>query len=109
MNAYKSYKKRERDKELYQIAMDNCDAYVEHMDLIVLDVLHTEFGFGAERLKRVYTEIEKRFNKYRQYMADNDNTKFNDGVERDDTWVLKRNLKEIGFDYDAIVAEAMEG
>ena len=109
MNAYKNYKKRELDKTMYQIAMDNCDAYIEHMDLIILDVLHTEFGFGAERLKRVYREIERRFNEYRRYMADGDNTKFNDGIERDDTWALKRNLREIGFDYDAVVAEIIRG
>lgn len=109
MNAYKNYKKRELDKAMYQVAMDNCDAYIEHMDLIILDVLHSEFGFGAERLKRVYREIDRRFNEYRRYMADGDNTKFNDGVERDDTWALKRNLRAIGFDYDAVVAEIVEG
>lgn len=109
MNAYKNYKKRERDAETYKIVMDNCDAYIEHMDLIILDILHTDFGFGAERLKRVYREIDRRFNEYRRYMADGDNTKFNDGVERDDTWKLKRDLREIGFDYDAIVAEILEG
>lgn len=76
MNAYKNYKKRELDKAMYQVAMDNCDAYIEHMYLIILDVLHTDFGFGAER---------------------------------DDTWALKRNLRAIGFDYDAVVAEIVGG
>lgn len=105
MNVYDAYKRRKDNAEMKRIVMENCDAYIEHMDLILLDVLHTEEGFGAKRLKRVYRKIEKRFNEYRRYMADNDHTKFNDGVERDDTYALKKRLKEIGFDYDEMVAE----
>ncbi len=100
MNAYKKYQERQKNQEIKRITEENCDAYIEHMDLIVLHILHTEFGFGASRLKKVYHLIDKRYEEYRRYMSINDKTKFNDGTERDDTATLKDHLRKIGFDYD---------
>ena len=104
----RKYRERQRDQAIKRITTENCDAYIEHMDLIVLHILHTEFGFGASRLKRVYQLIDKRYEEYRRYMAVNDKTKFNDGPERDDTATLKDNLRKIGFDYDEEVRKGIE-
>ena len=108
MNAYKKYQERQKNQEIKRITTENCDAYIEHMDLIVIHILHTEFGFGASRLKRVYQLIDKRYEEYRRYMAVNDKTKFNDGQERDDTATLKDDLRKIGFDYDEEVRKGIE-
>lgn len=88
------------------------DKYVEHADMIALMVLYESFGFGAKRLKDFYSQLAPMFDRYKFYMADNDKTKFNstdkvtgEPIIRDDTWVLKRDLKEIGFDFDEIVNE----
>ena len=108
MNAWKNYVERQKNQEVKKIVTDNCDAYIEHMDLIILHILHTEFGFGAQRLRKVYKEIDKRFTEFKRYMADNDRAKFNDGVERDDTFALKQRLREIGFDYDEEVKKATQ-
>lgn len=107
MNAYKKYKQRQAEAQKNRVIMESIDAYVEHMDLIMLSVLHTDFGFGATRLKRVYRALDKRFEEYRFYMGDTDRTCFNDDEERMDTWKLKRDLREIGFDYDEIVQEIL--
>ncbi len=112
MNAYKLQKKRQEEQTITQLVEDAMTKYVEHADLIALMVLHEEFGFGAERLKRFYAQIAPMFERYKFYMSDGDKTKFGEVyrktgevIERDDTWVLKRDLKEIGFDYDKIVDE----
>ena len=104
MNAYKNYKKRQTEAENAKLIHEVCDEFIEHMDLIVLSVLHTEYGFGAARLERFYREIEKRYKEYTRYIPDNEKVKFGSGQERMDTWVLKRDLKSAGFDYDKIVA-----
>ena len=109
VKVYDKYKKRQQNKMINQVVIDNCRAYIEHMDLIMLDVLHTEFGFGAKRLERVYRMLDTRFDEYLRFMASDDHTFFNDGVERDDTYALKYKLREIGFDYNEIVKELTEG
>lgn len=107
MDAWERYKQRQRNQAVKDITMENCDAYIEHMDLIILHILHTEEGYGAKRLSRVFRKIYKRFNEFKWYMKD-DRTKFNDGVERMDTFALKYKLREIGFDYDEEVRLAMQ-
>lgn len=48
MNAYKSYVKRQQKAETHRIIEEHANAYIEHMDLLMLMVLHKEFGFGKE-------------------------------------------------------------
>lgn len=115
MNAYKSQKKRQEKQTITELVEEAMEKYVEHADLIALMVLHNQFGFGSRRLKQFYSALAPMFARYKFYMADNDKTKFGEVDkrtgevrERDDTWVLKRDLKEIGFDYDAVVAELLE-
>lgn len=87
--------------------METCDAYIEHMDLCMLWVLHITLGLGAKRLRIVYHSLYKTFEEFKRYLG-NSKTKFNEDVERDDTWALKYKLKEIGFDYDEEVKLAMQ-
>ena len=108
MKAWHRYVQRQKNQALKNSVMENCDAYIEHMDLLMLWVLHEDFGFGAERLKRAYHALDKKFEDFRRYMGD-DRTKFNEGVERDDTWALKYKLREIGFDYEEEVRRGTEG
>jgi microsomal dipeptidase-like Zn-dependent dipeptidase len=107
MNAYQKYLERRRKEQTRNIVEENVDGYIQHMDMIVLVVLHDEYGFGARRLKKVYESIVKKAEEYKKYIADNDRVYFNDdqGREREDTYNLKKHLKQIGFDYDAVVAE----
>lgn len=112
MNVYKSYLERRRKAETDRIIEQHADEYIEHMDLCILMVLHDEFGFGAARLERFYRAIEPKFAEYKnRYTVKSDRTSFNgrDGDERNDTWVLKRDLRAIGFDYDAIVEKICKG
>lgn len=107
LKAIRNQKDREYKQNQRQIIEEACDAYIEHMDLLVMMILHKQFGFGAVRLERVYRAIEKEFHNYKRFMADNDRTCFNDEGERDDAWKLKQDLKAIGFDYDKIVGRIM--
>ena len=111
MNVLKTLQRQQDEewkKQQRKIVEDACDAYIQHMDLILMMILHKELGLGAKRLERIYRAIEKEFAHYKRYMADNDRTRFNDGIERDDSWKLKQDLKAIGFDYDRIVKEIVE-
>ena len=110
MDAWKKYKQRQRDQDVKNMTMETCDAYIEHMDLVMLWVLHTnpKLRLGAKRLRYVYHDLYKTFMEFKRYLGDS-KTKFNDGVERDDTWALKYKLKQIGFDYDEEVRKELEG
>lgn len=116
MNAFKNYKQRQVDKHSEELIKDMCDTYIEHADLIILMTLHLEFGFGAKRLKRFYDGINRTYRSYvKQYMTASDDTYFNrydkhtgKKIDRQDTWVLKRDLKAIGFDFDEICNERMK-
>lgn len=107
MDAYKKYKQRQRKQDVNNATMETCDSYIEHMDLITLWVIHRRLGLGAKRLRVIYQDLYKTYMEFKRYMGDS-KTKFNDGVERDDTWALKYKLKEIGFDYDEEVRLALE-
>lgn len=124
MNAYKSYQKRQYQAELKAVSDaeadrllkecgDKLDGYLEHMDCVILMVLHRDFGFGAERLKRFYRAISRVHDEYKFYVADSDKSSLYDAkrdengerVIRDDTWKLKEDLRRIGVDYDELVNE----
>lgn len=124
MNAYKSYQKRQYQAELKAVSDaemdrllkecgDKLDGYLEHMDCVILMVLHRDFGFGAERLKKFYRAISRVHDEYKFYVADSDKSSLYDAkrdesgerIIRDDTWKLKEDLRRIGVDYDELVKE----
>ena len=85
---------------------------IQYLDMLALMVLHTEFGFGAERLKRYYRAIgrvDAAYSRYRDPRHDPGwGQKDRLGTGRVDVWKLKKDLHDIGFDYDAMVAEGEE-
>lgn len=124
VNAYKRHRKRQYQEELEAVCdavkaelleecRDKMDGYLQHMDCVILMVLHRDFGFGAERLKRFYRAISRVHDEYKFYVADSDKSTLYDAprddngnrVIRDDTWKLKEDLRRIGVDYDELVKE----
>ncbi len=84
---------------------------VQYLDMLALMVLHDEFGFGAERLKRYYRAICDKGQEYARFRDPSDpdwGKKDKRGVGRVDVWKLKADLMAIGFDYDAMVDESLE-
>ena len=84
---------------------------VQYLDMLALMVLHDEFGFGAERLKRYYRAIYDKGTEYARYRDPKDpdwGKKDKRGVGRVDVWKLKADLMALGFDYDAMVDESLD-
>lgn len=82
------------------------DKQTEIFDLSLLYTLHTDFGFGAVRLKRFYDSFVKTYRYMRdRYYCEGDEELFG---SRTDAYVMKERLKEIGFDYDKEVKELTE-
>lgn len=75
-------------------------ACAEHFDLVVLMTLHDEAPyFGAKRLKRFFRAFTRKYYEYkRRYLAADDSTVCGGRL---DTEMMKQQLKDIGFDYDA--------
>lgn len=75
------------------------------LDMVVLMVLHNEFGFGADRLKRFYAAIMPLADHYKLYISNQEpewGRKDRSGHERMDLWAVKRDLKNLGIDYDEL-------
>ena len=90
--------KKGRERFIRKTIVDEIEWLSEHCDLITLIVLHEEFGFGAERLKRAFRKTLTLHNEFKaKYMAADD-TVTTKG--RCDTYAMKEYLKRIGFDYD---------
>lgn len=96
----KAYGKRQMMRAARAGALDEIAACAEHFDLITLMTLHRQFGFGAKRLTKFYREFTAMYEYYKhRYLTLEDSTVCGD---RTDTYALKKRLKEIGFDYDAM-------
>lgn len=81
---------------------------VQYLDMLALMVLHDEFGFGAERLKRYYRAIYEKgseYLKYRDPKGPDWGKKDKLGYGRTEFYKLKKDLYDIGFDYDAMAEE----
>lgn len=102
MNAMKKYKERQFQAVARKAVNDNLDGFIEHMDLLILWVLHCEFGFGEKRLRHFFTVISEYYTAFRdRFIQPGDEYRFYSQEGRMDTFALKHRLKEIGFDYDA--------
>lgn len=91
-----------------QAYLDDC---IMRLDMVCLMVLHDEFGFGAERLKRYYRAICPMADRYAGYNDGREpdfGKRTKGGLGRMEIWKLKKDLYDIGFDYDTIVAEEDE-
>ena len=88
---------------------EHVEERIQYLDMLALMALHLEFGFGAERLKRYYRRIFKLGEEYRRRYEDPKGPKWGRkdkrGFNRTEFYKLKKDLFDIGFDYDAIVNE----
>ncbi len=106
MNVLKKYKERQFQAAARKAVNDNLDGFIEHMDLLILWVLHSEFGFGKKRLLHFFSAMTEYYTAFRdRYVQPGDEERFYSDEGRLDTYVLKDKLKEIGFDYDAECAK----
>ena len=81
---------------------------VQYLDMICLMALHTEFGFGPVRLRRYYNAIQKMDTYYQRYNGKKEpifGKRTKDGMSRMDLFKVKKDLFEIGIDYDKLVNE----
>ena len=90
--------KKGRERMMRKTIVDEIEWLSEHCDLITLIVLHEEFGFGAERLKRAFRKTLTLHNEFKQKYMAADDTVTTKG--RCDTYAMKEYLKRIGFDFD---------
>lgn len=94
----KCYGKKGRERQIKKVIVDEIEWFCEHCDLLTLVALHEEFGFGAERLRKLYRRSGALHDEFkRKYMAADDTV-----TERGrcDTYAMKEYLKRIGFDFD---------
>lgn len=109
MNALKKYKERQNQAKAREIVDENLDGFIEHMDLLILYVLHAEFGFGKERLTRFFCAISDYYRYFRdRFVKPGDENRFWAKEKRLDTFALKQYLLECGFDYDAICEKKLQ-
>ena len=83
--------KRAFDAEIARPARQITDRFAFELDATILWALHTEFGFGAERLRRFYDCVaESREALLRHYEMQNDAE-----------FILLHKLRDIGVDVRA--------
>ena len=77
--------------------------FLAYHEMIFLLSLHSRFGFGAVRMRRVMKELVEQHNHYTIYNDHHDpkfGSRTKDGRERSDLWTAKRDLRKLGYDWD---------
>ena len=74
--------------------------YYRDLDATILYILHTQFGFGAKRLKKFFMD----FGNSRDELARH----YEMSVDEDGTWLCEHKLKDCGVDLDAWYKEKEE-
>lgn len=92
--------KKEAKAEAARLLEEANDAYCRKMDGLWLYTLHTVFGFGKDRLTRLYWAMIENYIKI--------TAKYNGMLDDDDMewYAMERHLKDIGFDLKEMQAEA---
>lgn len=96
---YKMPKRQQKDlnRAIDKIIMERDSKYCVDMDASTLWTLHSEFGFGKDRLKKFWDACFATHQKLKkQYDVD--------GNEAD--WICTKLLKEIGIDVEEWYKEA---
>ena len=102
----KSYGQAAKRRQIKNAVRTEMEKYAEHYDLCLLWMMHTKLGFGAKRLKEAFDAfIEIYYEFKRRYYDEDDIKTFG---SRSDSYVIKEELKKIGFDYDAYVEASGE-
>lgn len=93
------------------ITLDSYYEHLEYWDCVILMTLHETYGFGVKRLRRFYEAINKIYHGYERYNQKHEvrfGQRDSQGMGRMDLYMIKEDLKSIGFDYDQIVKEESE-
>lgn len=99
----KALDQKMRRKLLRKTVSDEVMKNAEIYDLALLWTLHEKCGYGAVRLRRFYADFVETYQVMRErYFCKGDEEIFG---SRTDAYVIKRMLKDIGFDYDKEVKE----
>lgn len=95
----KAYGRKAQARKSREFVVKEAQNIMEYSDLTALNVLHG-MGLGRFRLERFYRGFNDTYADYkRRYLASDESSICGD---RTDTFVLKRHLSWIGFDYDAL-------
>lgn len=92
---------REREamhKEVNRQLVEQMGELGTDVDALILWVLHVEFGFGKQRLKRFFDVFTKEY----EYMGE-----YYD-MPKDVPWICRTKLKEIGVDIEQWNKEAKQ-
>lgn len=84
------------DKAIEDLILEKFQTFEKELDAAVLWELHTDFGFGLKRLKKVWQNTYRNHRELQQYYDMNVN---------DAGWLVSKLLKEYGMDLDALYAE----
>ena len=79
------------------------DDLIMRLDMLALLVLHNEFGFGADRLRRYYHGIWKLADYYNKFKDGEPEygRRTKNGFDSMELYKLRKDLLDIGFDYEA--------
>lgn len=103
----KALNQKMRRQILRKTVSDEVMKNAEIYDLALLWTLHETKGYGAKRLRQFYSDFVKTYQVMRErYYCDGDEETFG---SRTDAYVIKQRLKDIGFDYDEITGQMVEG
>ena len=83
--------------------------FLAYHEMIFLLALHNTFGFGQKRMRRVIQSLKDTHNHYLIYLDHRDpkfGSRTKDGMERTDLWTAKRDLRQLGYDWDEETREA---
>lgn len=78
------------DTEVKKQIVKASEEYAHNLDVLVLYVLHTRFGFGKKRLKQFFNAFSEEHKSLIDYYEMGD----------DDIWLAKQKLLDIGVDVD---------
>lgn len=94
-----SAQKKAMNDEINRQILESDKMLSMDLDSTVLYVLHKTFGFGKKRLRRFWEALIKNHDELSKYYEID---------HEDNTWLLRRKLKEIGVDVEAWYKE-LEG
>ena len=77
--------------------------FLAYHEMMFLLSLHKRFGWGKVRMRRLMKELVAQHDHYKIYLDHHDpkfGSRTKDGLERSDLWTAKRDLRELGYDWD---------
>jgi hypothetical protein len=105
----KSYDSKMKKKIFRKTVSDEVAKNAEIYDLALLWTLHKNkrTRLGAKGLEQIHSDFVETYGDMRErYYCEGDEEKFG---SRTDAYVIKQKLKDIGFDYDEITGQMVEG